>query len=128
MELIDYIVYIDTDSVYIRIGDFIKAHIDEDKWNILSEDQKIEYIAKASDVIEKYVNKNVFENTQLIDYNSNIENFKAVFKQETIASSALFVKKKKYAYLCKMDEGIKKDKVKVTGLAKPGSGVPPSHI
>ena len=112
----DYIIYIDTDSLFLNLNQFILDNIEnKNKWIKLSDEKKIEYLLKISGVIEDYVNKKIFE-TQLIDYNSQVNDFKIGFKQEIIAKTALFVKKKKYAYWMISDEGTPCDELSVTGL------------
>jgi DNA polymerase elongation subunit (family B) len=93
----DFVVYIDTDSCYISLENFILQHVDEDKWNGLSQEQQLEYIKKITKPIEEYVNKRSFEETQKLHYNSQVEDFQIVFEQEKIALSALFSTKKRYA-------------------------------
>jgi DNA polymerase elongation subunit (family B) len=66
--------------------------------------------------MEKYVDNRIFNEVQLGDYNSQVHDFKIAFKQEIIAQTALFVKKKKYAYWLKDKEGVPSDKIDVTGL------------
>jgi DNA polymerase elongation subunit (family B) len=66
--------------------------------------------------MEEYIDNRIFNETQLIDYNSQVHDFKIAFKQEIIAKTALFIKKKKYAYWLLNDEGVPTDKIKVTGL------------
>lgn len=110
----DWVAYIDTDSLFIRIGDYFK--ITDPKWDDYDDKTKINLILGESRRIEQYVDKRIFEETQLKDYNSQIEDFKISFKQEIIAKKALFVKKKKYAYWCVNEEGTPVDKIDVTGL------------
>ena len=66
--------------------------------------------------IEPYVNMRTYEETQLLDFNSQVRDFKIEFKQEIIARTALFVKKKKYAYWKVNEEGTPCDEISVTGL------------
>jgi len=115
--MIDYVLYVDTDSCYFSIETFILNNIsDKNKWIQLSDIKKIEYINKISKIIENYVNKRTYEETQLSDYNSQVTDFKTKFEQEIIAKTALFVKKKKYCYWCVNEDGIPTDKLSVTGL------------
>lgn len=113
----DYVSYIDTDSVFLCMERFITRHIeDENRWYNLSDQEKIEYILRISKEIEKYVNERVYEETQGEWYNSNVEDFRITFKQEIVAKSVLFIKKKKYAFWCVNEEGAPVDKLSVTGL------------
>lgn len=113
---IDYISYIDTDSLFISFHEFFKEQNMVNNFDSLNEDGKIQQILNLSRIVENYVNKQVFEQTQLIDYNSQEKDFKIEFKQEIIAKTALFIKKKKYAYWCINEEGTPVDKLSVTGL------------
>jgi len=113
----DFIIYGDTDSCYIGIENFIINNInDKNKWFNLDSDKKIEYVKRISKEIEDNINKRIFNETQKNDYNSQVKDFKIGFKQEIIARSALFIKKKKYAYWVVDDEGTPADKISVTGL------------
>jgi len=111
----DYVIYIDTDSLFVGLGEWIKD-FKCGRWEQLNDDEKIEYIIDISALMEKYIDSRIFNETQLRDYNSQVHDFKIAFKQEIIAKTALFVKKKKYAYWLLNDEGIPTDKIKVTGL------------
>ena len=110
----DLICYIDTDSLYIKLGDYFK--LTDPDWKNKIDEYKINKIQKESKKIEEYINGKIFNETQLIDYNSQVKDFKIEFKQEIIAKSALFLKKKKYAYWCVDKEGTPMDKILVTGL------------
>ena len=113
----DYVIYGDTDSCYVDIESFILDNInDKNKWLNINDDEKTKYIQKISKQIEDNINKRIFNETQKSDYNSQVKDFKIVFKQEIIAKSALFIKKKKYAYHVINDEGTPVDKISVTGL------------
>lgn len=104
-------------SVFLKMQDFILYHIkDENDWYKLSDNDKIDYILKLSKEIERYVNRRVYDEVQMEWYNSVIEDFKITFKQEVVAKSVLFIKKKKYAYWCVNEEGVPVDELSVTGL------------
>lgn len=105
---------IDTDSLYIKLGKFFENNgIDLSKFN---DDKITKIIINTSKIIEEYVNEKIFDEVQKQDYNSQVDDFRIEFKQETIAKRALFVKKKKYAYWCVNEEGLPTDKLSVTGL------------
>ena len=112
----DYVKYIDTDSLFVGLGDWINDQGYEKEWNALSDDDKIKNIKVISNIIEKYIDDRIFNEVQLRDYNSQVYDFKIGFKQEIIAKTALFIKKKKYAYWLLNKEGVSKDEIKVTGL------------
>jgi DNA polymerase elongation subunit (family B) len=111
----DYVIYIDTDSLFVGLGQWIKDYECE-MWERLDNDEKIRYIKDISAFMEKYIDNRIFNETQLQDYNSQVHDFKIAFKQEIIAKTALFVKKKKYAYWLLNKEGVPKNDIKVTGL------------
>ena len=110
----DLICYIDTDSLFVRLGDYFELF--DPAWEDKSQEEKINSIKEEAKRIEIVVNERIFKETQLIDYNSQVKDFKIEFKQEIIAKSALFIKKKKYAFWCVDEEGTPVDKMSVTGL------------
>jgi DNA polymerase elongation subunit (family B) len=110
----DMVCYIDTDSLFIRLGDYCK--LNDPQWESYDDDKKISYILEEARRIEDYVNKRTLDEVQMIDYNSQVTDFVIGFKQEIIAKTALFVKKKKYAYWVVNEEGTPCDKLSVTGL------------
>ena len=115
-EEIDYVKYIDTDSLFVGIDEWINNQGYGDVWNKLLDEEKIQWIIKISTQMEKYIDNRIFHEVQLGDYNSQVHDFKIGFKQEIIAKSALFIKKKKYSYHLVNKEGVPKDELKTTGL------------
>lgn len=111
----DFVCYIDTDSIFIMMGKFLEKTVGE-RWNLLDDERKIHFILKLSRVIEDYVNEVCYREVQRKMYNSNVTDFRIKFKQEMVAKTALFVKKKKYGYWAVNEEGAPMDKIKVTGL------------
>jgi len=115
--MFDYVKYIDTDSLFICIGEIFENAGMKEEFDKLDSEKKIELIIDFSkNEIEPYVNMRTFEETQLMDFNSQVKDFKIQFKQEIIARTALFVKKKKYAYWKVNEEGTPTDEISVTGL------------
>lgn len=113
----DYVLYIDTDSLFLNINQFILDNIEnKDKWILLSDEKKVKIIRELSKIIENHVNDRTFKETQLIDYNSQVHDYKIMFKQEIVAKTALFVKKKKYSYWIVDEEGVPCDKLATKGL------------
>lgn len=112
----DYVCYIDTDSLFVKLGEWIKDQGFENEWNNIDDEEKIKWIKKISACMEGYIDNRIFNETQLQDYNSQVHDFKIAFKQEIVAKTALFVKKKKYAYWLLDKEGVPKNDIKVTGL------------
>lgn len=110
----DYVKYIDTDSLFVSLGEWI---MDNDAyWEDRSDSEKIDWIKKISKIMERYIDDRIFDEVQLGNYNSQVLDFKIGFKQEIIAKSALFVKKKKYSYYLVDEEGVPRDELKTTGL------------
>ena len=112
----DYVKYIDTDSLFVGLGEWIVDQGFEQEWSEFSDEEKIEWIKKISAIMEQYIDNRIFNEIQLGDYNSQVDDFKIGFKQEIVAKTALFVKKKKYAYWLLDKEGVPKNDIKVTGL------------
>jgi DNA polymerase elongation subunit (family B) len=110
----DYVKYIDTDSLFVALGDWITEH--DANWNDREDFEKIDWIKKISAKMEEYIDERIFHEVQLGNYNSQVHDFKIGFKQEIIAKSALFVKKKKYSYHLVDKEGFSKDELCTTGL------------
>ena len=115
-EVKDYVKYIDTDSLFVGIGEWIIDQGYEEVWDVLTDKDKIKWIKKISAEMESYIDDRIFKEVQISDYNSQVHDFKIGFKQEIIAKSALFVKKKKYSYHLVDKEGFPKDELKTTGL------------
>jgi len=112
---IDYILYIDTDSLFINIGTFIDENIGTE-WREMPQYRIIKYIQRISAIIEDNVDTRAYRETQRKTYNSAETEFRIHFKQEIIAKSILFVKKKKYSLLCVNKEGRDVDTLETTGL------------
>lgn len=110
----DSVAYIDTDSLFIRLGRYFD--LTDNNWKNKNDDVKIKQILQFSKELENYVNNRIFNETQLIDYNSQVYDYKIMFKQEIIAKTALFVKKKKYSYWVVNEEGVPCDKLATKGL------------
>lgn len=112
----DFVAYIDTDSCYISLENFILKYVSKEKWDNLSQEQKVKFIQRLSKPIENYVNNRSFEETQLRHYNSQVRDFKIVFEQEKIALTGLFSTKKRYATWTLLDDGKWKDSMSITGM------------
>jgi hypothetical protein len=113
----DYIYYIDTDSLFIGVRDFLyNRGVTPEQWNKHTDMEKCDLVLRISKIIESYVEDRAYNETQKISYNSAVEDFKIGFKQEIVCKSILFVKKKKYGYNVVNEEGFNCDKIEVTGL------------
>lgn len=117
MAYTDYVSYIDTDSNYFQLYQWlIDNGVDMQKWESLSLDTKVDYIKRISQEVENCVNEQSFEITQKQHYNSQVDNFKINFEREKIASSGLFVTKKRYALYTLMDGNKKVEEMYIKGL------------
>ena len=115
----DYISYIDTDSLFIKLNQFLgNQGIDMDKWANLSQNVKVGYLIKLSKAIEKIVNHRSYEEIQRGDFNSTVdqEDFSIIFKQEIICSNILHLGAKMYAFHTINDEGWDCDKIDAKGI------------
>ena len=121
----DFVIYIDTDSLFFSIEEFVKWWT-YDEWDKLTDEQKEIYSLDICKRVETYVNKQSFERTQIIDLGSIEKDFKISFKQEIIAKSALFIQKKKYSLWKINDQGIKMDELHTKGLDIIKSDNPPA--
>jgi len=111
----DFVLYGDTDSLFIAIGKLFDYYL-TCEWRKLSDDEIMKYILDIAQIIEEYVNDKAYREMQRIVYNSNETDFRIKFKQEIVAKSILFVKKKKYSAWHVNEEGVAVDKIKTTGL------------
>jgi DNA polymerase elongation subunit (family B) len=114
----DYVVAIDTDSVYLRLGKFVDKFIKSDNKN------------KICDLIDK-VTREAFEPfiaksyEELADYVNAYEQ-KMFMGREVIADKAVWTAKKRYALNVYDSEGVryKKPKMKVLGMEIVKSSTP----
>jgi len=60
----------------------------------------IDYIRKISSVIEDNVDSRSYREIQRKCYNSNVTDFRITFKQEIVAKSTLFVKRRNIHLVC----------------------------
>ncbi|MFW6026154.1 MAG: DNA polymerase domain-containing protein [Candidatus Woesearchaeota archaeon] len=112
----DYVLYTDTDSIFIDIYKWFKDTGYSSIFDRMKKEEKIQKILELSKKIEEYVNYRSFKEIQKIDFLSTEEKYKINFKQEVIAQSILFIEKKKYGFWMVNKEGAKKDELSITGL------------
>jgi len=114
----DLVAYIDTDSVFIKLGHFIDQIMGTEWKKELDDELITEVILNISKIIENYVNECAYVETQQGEYASKMTKdiFSIVFKQEIVCKSALFIQKKKYGYHVVNNEGVPCDDIDVTGL------------
>jgi hypothetical protein len=101
--------------LYLTVGKFIDDN-NLTKFYDLSQEDKIKYLVKISDIIKDYINEQSRERTQKQDYNSPVTDFNIVFEPEKIALSGLFTTKKKYATWTLLEDGKPKNAMSITGL------------
>ena len=114
----DYVVAIDTDSVYLRLGKFVEKFIKSDDKN-----KVIDTIDKVCrEAFEPHITKSYEE---LADYVNASEN-KMFMGREVIADKAVWTAKKRYALNVYDSEGVryKTPKMKVMGMEIVKSSTP----
>jgi len=122
-----YISYIDTDSLFIRLGHFLKVQgVNIPSWNALDKKVKVGYLLKLSKYIENNINERMYNETQLVDYTSMVDkdDFSIKFKQEIICDNALHISAKMYAFHVINQEGFDTDKVDAKGIETVRSSSP----
>jgi DNA polymerase elongation subunit (family B) len=114
--MLDYVIYGDTDSLFYSVETFIKEQIGLDKWYSLTMEDKISYSKRIASIVGDYVNGKAYNTIQKKDFNSQCKTFKIVFEQEIIASTGLFVEKKRYGLGIVDKDGVRKDELFIRGL------------
>ena len=114
----DYVIYSDTDSVYLSLDQFVQQYgSDKDTT------KKIEMMNKfCQEIIQPYIDKSYVE---LAEYMNAYEQMMKM-KLEVLADSAIFYKKKKYLLNVHSSEGVlySEPKLKVKGLSMIQSSTP----
>lgn len=110
---VDYVLYCDTDSLFIHVGGFFDQYVED--WE-KDDETTMKYIMDVATITEEYVNDRAYREMQRVIYNSVETDFRIKFKQEIVAKSILFVKKKKYSAWHVNEEGVDVDRIKTTGL------------
>jgi DNA polymerase elongation subunit (family B) len=119
-EDVDYVIAIDTDSVYLNLGPLVLKVMPNEK-----DEQKItQFIDKASnEAIQKVINKSY---DRLAEYMNAYEN-KMRMKRESIASSGIWTAKKRYMLNVRMGEEnvyLKVPELKIMGIETARSSTP----
>ena len=106
----DYVIYIDTDSIFASAVPLIKKRFPNDK---LSEVMMTQRIMEICAEVQDYLNEsyNYFAKKFL-----NIDEHVFDIKQEVVAKTGLFITKKRYGLRIINDAGRKCDKIHVKGL------------
>jgi len=114
----DYVLAVDTDSVYINLDDVVTQ---------IQSKTKIPDITTFVDTIcEKNIQPELTKEMDLLTKTLNCKENKIFFKREAIASAGMFIAKKRYALLVQDLEGIRFDdpKLKIMGLETARSSTP----
>ena len=106
----DYVIYIDTDSIFASAVPLIQKRFPNQE---LSETMMTQRISEVCGEVQDYLNTSY-------DYFSkkflNIDNHEFDIKQEVIAKTGLFITKKRYGLRIINDAGRKVNKIQVKGL------------
>ena len=115
----DYVVAVDTDAVYVTLGDLVSKLFDDDtESNVI-----IDFLDKACrDKIEPYIDE-CFE--ELADY-MNAYQQKMIMKREVIAEKGVWTAKKRYVLNVWDNEGVRYEepKIKIMGIEAVRSSTP----
>jgi DNA polymerase elongation subunit (family B) len=114
----DYVLAVDTDSVYINLEDIVTQ---------ISSKTKISNITDFVDTIcEQNIQVELTKEMNLLTKTLNCSENKIFFKREAIASAAIFIAKKRYALLVQDLEGVRfeEPKLKIMGLETARSSTP----
>ena len=109
---IDYVIAMDTDSIYLNMGPFVDAVF---KGREKTTDEVVNFLDKVCELeLEKYIESSYQE---LADYLNAYEN-KMVMKRENIAERGIWTGKKRYILRVWDSEGVRyeKPKLKMMGI------------
>jgi DNA polymerase elongation subunit (family B) len=114
----DYVLAVDTDSVYINLDDVVTQI--QSKTNIPDITDFVDSVCEQK--IQPELKKEMDLLTKLLNCSEN----KIFFKREAIASAGMFIAKKRYALLVQDLEGVrfKEPKLKIMGLETARSSTP----
>jgi DNA polymerase elongation subunit (family B) len=114
----DYVIAVDTDSVYLHMDAIVKQ---------ISSKTKINDVTEFIDQIcEQKIQPEFKKEMELLAYTLGCKENKIFFKREAIASAGIFIAKKRYALYLQDLEGIrfKEPKLKIMGLETARSSTP----
>lgn len=114
----DYVLAVDTDSVYINIDDIVTQ--------IQSKTNIPDITSFVDTICEKNIQPELKKEMDLLSITLNCTENKIFFKREAIASAGMFIAKKRYALLVQDLEGIRfeEPKLKIMGLETARSSTP----
>ena len=111
----DYIIAMDTDSIYVDLDDLVKKYEKDALGRKMSMEETIDFLDEASEnAIGPIIDKAYADLAEAMNAYSN----SMAMKREVIATSAIWTGKKKYALNVNDDEGVRyaEPKIKVVGL------------
>lgn len=110
----DYVIYCDTDSLFMSADEIIDKLYKE---KIKGENSYILYTKKIASVTQDYINDKLYDFAKnILKINIDLYPHKLNVKQELVAKSGLFLSKKHYGLYIIDKEGIPKDEIYVKGL------------
>jgi DNA polymerase elongation subunit (family B) len=117
----DYVIAVDTDSVYLRFGPLVDSlfNVEEQK----DKDKIVKFIDKiCEDKIQKYIDKCYSE----LAIRQNAYDQKMIMKREVIADMGIWTAKKRYVLNVHNSEGVQyaQPKMKIMGLEMVKSSTP----
>jgi DNA polymerase elongation subunit (family B) len=113
----DYVIAIDTDSVYANLGDIVKVS------NLTDKEKITNFLDKfCSEALEKILSKSFDELATML----NVHKKRITMKREAIADRAIWVAKKRYILNVLDNEGVRyaKPKLKIMGIEAIKSSTP----
>ena len=114
----DYVLAVDTDSVYINLEDVVTQ--------IRSKTSITDVTTFIDNICENKIQLELMKEMDLLTHTLNCADNKIFFKREAIASAGMFVAKKRYALLVEDLEGVRfeEPKLKIMGLETARSSTP----
>lgn len=114
----DYVLAVDTDSVYLNLDEVVVQIQSKAKINDITE--------FIDTVCEKKIQPELKKEMDLLTKTLNCSDNKIFFKREAIASAGMFIAKKRYALLVQDLEGVRFEdpKLKIMGLETARSSTP----
>ena len=118
----DYIIYSDTDSIYLKLAPLVNKVYGETA-NTMSVDKVIEFMDKVcNDKVQPYITKSYIELAEYVHAYAQ----KMSMKREALCNKGIFTAKKRYILNVYNNEGVqyKEPKLKVMGLEMIKSSTP----
>lgn len=114
----DYVIAVDTDSVYLNLHDVVEK--------IQSETKIPDITNFVNEICEKKIQPQLQSQMEGLSGRLNCKENKIFFKREAIASTGMFIAKKRYALLVYDLEGVRfaEPKLKIMGLETARSSTP----